>query len=240
MSRPFHFGVTKLRAFERQAENLICLKIKKADGLSIQMITEAGIIGKIGMNSYGVGCTLNALKAHGVSYGKLPCHLALRTVMESSSREAAVRTLEKAGVASACHILVADATGGTGLECSSEDLVKLEMNRDGIVTHTNHYILKHKESVVEAPDWVPDTRFRLDRINQLLNGAKEEEPRLEVAARLLKDETEGDGAAICRSAKSAKDNLQTLFSIIMDLGSKRAKVAVGRPASSSEILVLDP
>jgi isopenicillin-N N-acyltransferase-like protein len=204
------------------------------------MITEAGIIGKIGMNSFGVGCTLNALKAHGLSYNKLPCHLALRTVMESPSREAAINTLEKAGVASACHILVADATGGTGLECSSEDLVRLEMDRGGIVTHTNHYVLKHKESVVEAPDWLPDTRFRLNRINQLLNGAKEEEPNVDVAARLLMDETEGDGAAICRSAKSTKDDLQTLFSITMDLGNKKAKVAVGRPASSTEILVLDP
>lgn len=225
---------------ERQTENLICLKIQKADGLGIQMITEAGIIGKIGMNSFGVGCTLNALKAHGVSYSKLPCHLALRTVMESPSREAAIKTLEIAGVASACHILVADATGGMGLEWSSEDLVKLEMNREGIVTHTNHYVLKHKESVVEAPDWLPDTRFRLRRINQLLNGAKEEESSVDVAARLLKDETEGDGAAICRSAKPTKDDLQTLFSIIMDLKSKRANVAVGRPASSSETLVLDP
>jgi isopenicillin-N N-acyltransferase like protein len=210
------------------------------DGLGIQMITEAGIIGKIGMNSFGVGCTLNALKAHGVSYNKLPCHLALRTVMESPSREVAVNTLENSGVASACHILVADATGGMGLEWSSEDLVKLEMNREGIVTHTNHYVVKHKESVVEAPDWLPDTRFRLSRINQLLNGAKEEEPNVEVAARFLKDETEGDGAAICRSAKSTKNDLQTLFSIIMDLGKKKAKVAVGRPASSTEILILEP
>jgi len=78
------------------------------------MIIDTGIISKIGMNSNGVRCTLSALKVHGVSYDKLPCHLALRTVMEISSREAAVLTLEKARVASACHILVGDATGGTG------------------------------------------------------------------------------------------------------------------------------
>lgn len=204
------------------------------------MVTEAGIIGKIGLNSNGVGCTLNALKAHGVSYDKLPCHLALRTVMESPSRESAVNTLEIAGVASACHILVADATGGTGLECSFEDLAKLEMNRDGIITHTNHYVLKHREIVIEAPAWLPDTRFRLDRINRLLNGAKEQEPNMDLAAELLKDEMEGDGAAICRSAKSTTNTLATLFSIAMDMGNKRAKVAVGRPAHSTEIFFLDP
>jgi len=218
-----------------QAENLICLKIKKENGLNIQMITEAGIIGKIGMNSLGVGCTLNALKAKGVSFTKLPCHLALRTVMESSSREAAIATLEKAGVASACHILIADATGGTGLECSSEDVVQLPMNKEGIVTHTNHFIVPHVQGVVEEPDWLPDTRYRLRRIGELLNAAKEEEPAVEVVERMLCDEVEGDGASICRF--EGKDRLATLFSVVMDLKNRRGRVSVGRPAISKEKLV---
>jgi isopenicillin-N N-acyltransferase-like protein len=218
----------------RQAENLICLKIRQKSGLGIEMITEAGIIGKIGMNGKGVGCTLNAIKARGVSFSKLPCHLALRTVMESESREAAIATLEKDGVASACHILVADVTGGTGLECSSEDIVKLEMNK-GIVSHTNHYVLKHKPAVVEAHDWLPDTRFRLRRIGELLNAAKEEEPTSEIVESFLRDEMEGDGAAICRSG-----TLATLFSIVMDLGNKRARVVEGRPANPTSKLTLNP
>jgi len=201
------------------------------------MITEAGIIGKIGMNEKGVGCTLNAIKAKGVSFSKLPCHLALRTVMESESRDAAVETLERMGVASSCHILVADSTGGIGLECSSEDIMKLKMNREGIVTHTNHFILKHKEGVIEPRNWLPDTGFRLKRVGELLNAAKEEQPSQEAVDRLLKDEMEGDGASICRSAK--KDSMATLFSIVMDLRNKNARVTVGRPASPTQKLVLD-
>lgn len=212
-----------------QAENLICLKIKQERGLAMEMITEAGIIGKIGMNEAGVGCTLNAIKAKGVSYTRLPCHLALRTVMESKSRAVAIATLEKSGVASACHILVADATGGTGLECSSVDIVKLEMNKSGIVTHTNHYVLEHESSVVEAQDWLQDTRFRLKRINELLNGAKEQQPNAEVVENLLIDEVEGDGASICRSSKGSQNPLATLFSIVMDLGNRKGRVMVGRP-----------
>jgi isopenicillin-N N-acyltransferase-like protein len=214
------------------------LKIKKSDGLGIEMITEAGIIGKIGMNSHGVGCTLNAIKAAGVSYSKLPCHLALRTVMESPSRMSAISVLEKAGVASACHILVADPTGGTGLECSSEDVVRLEMNRGGIVTHTNHYVLKHDERVVESVDWLKDTRFRHERIGELMNGAKGEEVSGELVERLLKDEVEGDGASICR--RRGKDGIATLFSIVMDLGNKKARVLMGRPVNPSERVVLNP
>ena len=97
------------------------------------MITEAGIIGKIGMNGNGVGCTLNAIKAKGVSILEVALSSSPEDVMESVSREAAIATLEKAGVASACHILIADKAGGTGLECSSEDIIRLEMNREGIV-----------------------------------------------------------------------------------------------------------
>ncbi|KAG0646072.1 Acyl-coenzyme A:6-aminopenicillanic-acid-acyltransferase 40 kDa [Hyphodiscus hymeniophilus] len=221
-----------------QAENLICLKIKKENGLGIEMITEAGIIGKIGLNGKGVGCTLNAIKAKGVSFSKLPCHLALRTVMESDSRESAITTLDEAGVASACHILVADVTGGTGLECSSEDIVRLEMNREGIVTHTNHYVLDHKPTVIESHDWLVDTRFRLRRIGELLNAAKEEQPSPEVVETFLKDDMEGDGASICRSSKN--DALATLFSIVMDLGNKRARVLEGRPAVPVSKLILSP
>lgn len=84
----------------RQAQNLISLKIDLPSGLKIHMVTEAGIIGKIGMNSSGVGCTLNAVKAHGVSYDRLPCHLALRTVLESPSKNAALEILNKEGVVS--------------------------------------------------------------------------------------------------------------------------------------------
>lgn len=136
-------------------------------GPRIEMITEAGIIGKIGLNSLGVGCTLNAIKAKGVSFTSLPCHLALRTVLASPSRSSAIEALEKAGVASACHILVADETGGTGLECSSEDVVRLEMDEMGRVVHTNHYLREHREGVVEAMDWLPDTRFRLGRMEEV-------------------------------------------------------------------------
>ena len=202
------------------------------------MITEAGIIGKIGMNSHGVGCTLNAIKAAGVSYSKLPCHLALRTVMESPSRSSTISTLEKAGVASACHILIADPTGGTGLECSSEYVVRLEMNRGGIVTHTNHYVLKHDERVVESMDWLRDTRFRHERIGELMNCAKEEEVSGDRVEKLLKDAAECDGASSCR--RKGKDGIATLFSIVMDLGNKKARVLMGRPVSPTERVVLNP
>ena len=44
-----------------QKENMLLLVIEKPD-LTIKMVTEGGIVGKIGLNSAGVGVLLNAVK----------------------------------------------------------------------------------------------------------------------------------------------------------------------------------
>lgn len=101
---------------EAQKENLVILTIEQAHKPTIKMVTEAGILGKIGLNSMGVGVCLNAIRAKGMDSTRLPCHLGLRMVLESASRDEAVAALEKHGIASACHMLIADPTGGIGVE----------------------------------------------------------------------------------------------------------------------------
>lgn len=223
-----------------QIPNLINLNIDLG-ATRISMITEAGIIGKIGLNSNGVGCTLNALKAAGTDFGKLPCHLALRTVLEGVSRDSVVEILEKEGVASAGHILVAEKDGAVGLECSSEGIQQV-VQEGGVVTHTNHYILPFPagSKLVESPYWLPDTVYRLGRVRELISkvdGGLSKESVQEI----LMDEVEGDGAAICRRTPEGKEGSDTLFSIVMELkGKPTASVKVGRPTEPSGSLVLSP
>ncbi len=218
---------------QEQKENLINLRICQPGKPSIDMISEAGIIGKIGLNSAGVGVCLNAIRAKGVDFGKLPCHLALRACLDSSSREEAVKTLQKAGVASAAHFTVADPSGGIGLECSYTDIVVLPMPSNGILTHTNHFIKEHP-GVEEKPQW-QDSLVRLPRIGKLMETA---EPSLENVASLLKNE-EGLPTAICRD-QTHDSTVATLFSIRMDLGKRIAEVTVGRPVQPEEHLKLAP
>ena len=225
---------------QQQAENLIRLKIlpnKKTTKPAIDMITEAGIIGKIGLNDAGVGTCLNAIRAHGVDFNKLPCHLALRACLESRSREEAARTLHRVGVASACHILVADSTSGVGLECSHKDIVDVPMHVKSpqVVTHTNHFVKAHPD-IVEANN-LPDSPFRLQRINELI-ASFEGEPGVEDVRGFLKDE-ENFPASINRGTK-AEGTVATLFSIAMDLGERRARITVGRPTEGGEEVVLSP
>lgn len=144
-----------------QGQNLIiCHVSQPGTGIpDFSMVTEAGIIGKIGLNAKGVGCCLNAIKCRGVDSSKLPIHFALRKVLESPSRVAAVEAIKLAGVAGSGHILIGDATGSTGLECTSKWVKEVLMDDVKRVCHTNHLILD-KSDVDEQP-WLEDSPARL-------------------------------------------------------------------------------
>ena len=58
----------------RQIEAVLVLKIIQQDKPAITMVTEGGIIGKVGFNDAGIGVCLNALGTVGNPYG-LPLHI---------------------------------------------------------------------------------------------------------------------------------------------------------------------
>ncbi|EED17418.1 Acyl-coenzyme A:6-aminopenicillanic-acid-acyltransferase 40 kDa form, putative [Talaromyces stipitatus ATCC 10500] len=221
-----------------QRENLITLYIQQNGRPNISQITEAGIIGKIGLNSTGVSVTLNAIRARGVDYNRLPTHMALRAVLDSSSREEAICILDKSGLAASCHILVSDQTGGTGLECSSVDVKHLEL-RECKVTHTNHFYVPHEKGVKEAV-FLEDSLYRARRINELLESTTEEGKSLTVLAAEHILEDEGNFPGAINRASSDTSGAETLFSIVMDLESKTARVRWGRPTEAIEAFVLRP
>ena len=199
------------------------------------MVTEAGIVGKVGLNAKGVGVTLNAIRLGGVDWGKVPCHLALRSVLDSGSRKEAEERLRRLGVASACHIQIADReTGGVGLECTSKDMAVLEQNERGVITHSNHLVLDH--AVEGQGALATDTFFRLDRIGELLKGL--EKPNMGALKEVLKDEKNGP-CAINRS-QTEKSTIETLFSIVMDLENAVAEVKLGKPTEAGESFQLRP
>ena len=219
-----------------QAENLVRLCIRQAKKPTIEMVTEAGIIGKIGVNSAGVGTCLNAITAKGIDFAKLPCHLALRACLESTSRDEAVEVLHKAGgVASACHILVADSTGGVGLECTHLGIAKLPMSPEGVVTHTNHLVGEHAQ--IDERCSMLDSFFRLERINHLVASGEDDPSDTDIASML---EDEKNFPASINRAQTEDSTVATLFRIVMDLKAKSATVTWGRPSKDKPVSVLLP
>lgn len=219
---------------EAQKKNLIVLTIAQAGKPTIKMVTEAGLIGKIGMNSAGVGVCLNAIRMKGMDATKLPCHLGLRMVLDSNSREEAVTRLEEYGIASACHMLIADATGGIGLEWSSTDVQKCTMNDAEQVFHSNHYLLDHPGTKNDT-NWLKDSSYRVTRIEELA-GKIEGTPDRAALFEIFKDESNYPGA-ICRAQKAPSESA-SLFNIIMDLKARKADVTLGRPTDPEDYVQL--
>lgn len=218
-----------------QAPNLIVAHISQPNNTpDIAMVTEAGIIGKIGLNASGVGCCLNAIRARGLDSTRLPVHFALRTILESQSRSDALSTIRKlGGVAGSAHILVADPEGAVGLEFAGgkERIGEIGPDARGRVVHTNHLVLEHPG--VEEPGWLPDSRERLERIGVLTDGDfLAGEVDIKKVVELFKDE-EGFPCSINR-LQVKEDESQTLFTIVMDLGRREVLVKVGRPTEGGE------
>ncbi|KAH7140325.1 acyl-coenzyme A:6-aminopenicillanic acid acyl-transferase-domain-containing protein [Dactylonectria estremocensis] len=221
----------------RQAANLFVCHISQPDTSlpNIAMVTEGGVIGKIGLNSSGVGVCLNAIRARGLDPSKLPVHLALRTALESKSRAAAIEQINAAGIAGSAHILLSDEFGATGLECTSIGIKEIQMDGDGSIVHANHLVLEHPG--VDEPVWLPDSPHRTARIDKLLKGKASSSPITASSLfELFKDE-QGFPEAINRCQVGTSD-VETLFNIIMDLGEKKAIVSVGRPTEYTQRIEL--
>ncbi|KAI0401715.1 peptidase C45 acyl-coenzyme A:6-aminopenicillanic acid acyl-transferase-like protein [Xylaria palmicola] len=217
-----------------QAENLVVCHVSQAltGAPDFSMVTEAGIIGKIGLNANGVGCCLNAIKCRGADRSKLPVHFALRSVLESPSRGAAVEAIRRTGVAGSGHILVGDATGLTGLECTSAWVRELAMDDAGRICHTNHLILDNTD--MDEVLWLEDSLPRLARIRDL--SARMKDPTLYDIMDMLGD-AEGYPCSINRR-QEGKSVAETLFTIVMDLTVKSAWVTFGRPTEIREQVLI--
>jgi isopenicillin-N N-acyltransferase-like protein len=216
-----------------QKENLIINKILQTDKPTILQITEAGIIGKIGFNSSGVGTLLNAIKVHGVDASRMPVHFGLRMALESHSVDEAVQKLGGYGMASSAHILLADATTSIGLEFTKSTFAKCLPDERGQIVHTNHLLLEHPGEVDTV--WLQDSLTRVQTMTEN-SGKLGSEPSWEDVGRLFEDE-QGLPGAVCR-VETVESGSATLFNVVMDLKSRTGAVRVGRPTEVEETVML--
>lgn len=217
-----------------QKQNLIITKIVQDGKPTIIQVTEAGIIGKIGFNSAGVGTCFNAIKVHGVDSTRLPAHFGLRMVLESISVEDAVQRLESYGMASSAHILIADPYTSLGLEFTKSTFAHCLPDSTGRVIHANHLLLEHlgeKDTV-----WLKDSLIRVptmaNNVRKLGNDAN-----WGTVGRLFEDE-QNYPSSICRF-ETRETGSATLFNIVMDLKSRKAIVRLGRPTQAEARIDLE-
>ena len=194
-------------------------------------MTEAGIIGKIGYNHAGVGVCLNALRAPGTDPNRLPVHLTLRLALECSTAREAVEMMEKWGVASSAHMLVADKNEAFGIETSSTTVQRITQDNRGRIIHSNHFLLTHP-GVVDTK-WLDDSPFRVHRMHELTDELSDG-PTWERILAVFEDE-KNSPASICRF-ELGSSTFGTLFNIVMELKAERVVVRVGKPSQVEETI----
>ncbi len=192
------------------------VQIKYESGKVLQMLIEPGMVGKIGLNSAGVGTCLNFLPTrHARSLG-VPVHIILRGILECSSSTEATNLVSMLPRASSANYLVGDAEDGIcSLETTPEKVNYLSP-KDGLITHTNSY------------NGDGETCLR----QQAFEGAlrKSLELRGQISPEELKQAFKLKG--VCAPQSSIKGDVETIHTIIMNL--YRGKLLVSEGSKSDE------
>lgn len=202
----------------------VLMNIEQADGHNILMLTEPGIIGKIGMNNQGLGVCLNILTL-GKELDGLPVHIILRAVLDCKTLGEVESLLAQHAEGKASNILIADADGnGFDMEFCGQDSYRLEANTNYLL-HTNHYLGKPVNSE-NNPDFA-SSYARFNKATQIL--ADNPERNVETISRLLSDDS-NRSLPIYREylPDELVHEVGTIFTIIMELAQQKMLVRKGK------------
>jgi isopenicillin-N N-acyltransferase-like protein len=209
----------------------VLLRIRQPDGPEILTLTEAGQVGKIGMNSAGLGVCLNFL-SHADRGQGVPVHVMLRQMLNCASLGEAIREAYRVPRGGAANILLAHAEGEiVDLELTAAN-ADFHYASDGWLVHANHFESVRLRGSDIGVTTSMSTLARAARARRLLSAAAaRSSASLETFRNTLTDHAYG-AYAICRHADPTEPPLQqtaTRASVIMDLTEQTMHVAAGQP-----------
>ncbi|RDW76632.1 uncharacterized protein DSM5745_06624 [Aspergillus mulundensis] len=219
-------------------------------------LTEAGLVGKIGLNSSGLAICLNALRCGAFDASRLPTHIMTRYILEHASEfTVAVEMIREVGGASTANMLMGDVSGRFGTvevtplgisvlepasrpstsEVESESGFYLKKGKGPLfIAHTNHVVTPPtgfpRGAIYDRP--AANSFARLERITELARDDAQESVRVcaeSVYARLR--DQKGDPTGICRGLPAnarGMERMTTLASVVveMDVAKKKARGSV--------------
>lgn len=219
-----------------QKASLLLLEIESKSKPDITMITEGGIIGKIGFNSAGIGMCFNALHTDKVS-DEVPIHLGLRAVLNSHSLVEAISKVKHGQMACAASFLIGYDDGlGNGLAVNAEVSpfgIDYVGDNSGALVHTNHIISDELlKNLTDMNEFIhDDSMLRKLRAEQLIqssikNGQRIDEKTFET---WLSDTFNAPNSINHFENRFAPEHrrMETVFSIVMNLSKRTASYRVG-------------
>ncbi|NJL05469.1 MAG: peptidase C45 [Chloroflexaceae bacterium] len=210
------------------------------DHPTILTLTEAGIVGKIGLNSSGLGVSLNILSSlQDGEQPDLPIHILLRLAMEHHSVASALELLRtQRGAASSC-ITLADADGQAACVELTPQATQVIAPEDGLLVHTNHCLTDATRANMRPVALVSSTEPRYDRAIALLQ-QQHGELDVDTMMDLLRDEYDAP-RCICRTTDASlhpADQVETVAAVVMDVAQRLMYIAADRPCATDFVPVL--
>ena len=218
-------------------QTTVVLEAAQDDGPNYVTVVEAGLLAKTGMNAAGLGLVTNTLVSdRDVGEIAVPYHVCLRSLLDASSIVDALARLQRATRSSSANYLLAHADGlavnveGTPGNCNS---LLLDGPRDGVITHTNHFVSPSFGSLDTGLRLMPDSFFRLQRLTDTVRGAGAEltPDRLQQAF----TDHAGHPYGVCSHPDPTVppiDQAATIASLVKDLDERRLWLSDGNPCES--------
>lgn len=214
-------------------ERFACLLHIEKAGQWMYMFIEPGMIGKIGMNSSGLGVCLNFLSIDRPLAG-VPVHIVLRAILDSSSIDEAKRIAQRFGYGKSSSVLIGDGNGsGCTVEFAADDHFLIE-HADDVMLHTNHYLSRH----INAEEDFQSSYARFRTAQALTTGLQSF--TIEGMVGILSDRSNTE-LPIYRPYTADEDlgSMGTVCTVIMDLANKRFYIRKGTQAGNELALVFD-
>lgn len=212
---------------------MIIAEIEQAPRPSILMVTEAGIVGKIGMNSEGLGVCLNFLGTSEISEG-VPIHIILRGILNSKTLPQAIGQIARMPRGTSANYMIAHKEGETVNVEATPTNYDVIYPLEGYIAHANHFMGPRMAYIDDKKkSSIPDTHLRQGIATRLL--ASESGSIDSGKFKQIFTNHAGYPDGICRHGELVPQDLgrsgpaSTVFSIIMNLGEGICEITTGQP-----------
>lgn len=213
-------------------DTLILICIRQDPKPTVVLLDEAGMVGRMGINSAGIALSTNTLISEQRQMG-VPYNVLLRGILNSTTMSDAIAALVRPRRAISANYLLAHGHGQTiDIEASPIHIDHIAP-RNGIITHGNHFTGSRLVGRDLSLERFPDSLYRDCRLRDRLEPYAPQITEEHIKEALQDDFGEPD--AICRRANPVQgqfDQLETVASIIMDATDGRFLVSRGSPDSN--------
>lgn len=191
----------------------------------------------MGVNECGIALVENGLASShdGRNPYQKPFHVRCREVLDAERFEQASRPVTETARTCSANFVIGAARGHVvDLESSPDHVSRLDA-KDGIITHSNHFLATgHGESLLEKIS--PNTLYRADRMRALLYPHRGALAFAHMRAAAM--DHFGEPYAICRHTdpgQPSEKRTMTVGAVLIDLEARTMHVANGPPCMNDYV-----